>query len=79
MKIMMFWSHAARPSHFDWHFRSGKETVMERVQVLWIGPGHRIATCVSVHVTWLEAYRRRVVNEWRGCVLGVYRPKPGHH
>lgn len=52
---------------------------MERVQVLWIGPGHRIATCVSVHVTWLEAYRRRVVNEWRGCVLGVYRPKPGHH
>lgn len=41
--------------------------------VLWIGPGHRIATCVEVPIGWLVAYRNRVVTEWHGRVLGVYR------
>lgn len=41
------------------------------VWVLWIGPGHRIATCVEVPEAWLAMYRRRVTNEWRG--RGVYR------
>lgn len=45
------------------------------VRVLWIGLGHRIATCVEVPVAWLAAYRARVVGEWRGKVLGVYRPR----
>lgn len=44
-----------------------------KVRVLWIGPGHRIATCVEVPEAWLAAYRARVVGEWRGRVLGVYR------
>lgn len=46
-----------------------------RVHVLWIGPGHRIATCVEIPEPLLAAYRRRVIIEWRGCVLGVYRRK----
>lgn len=45
------------------------------VWVLWIGPGHRIPTCVEVPATWLASYRRRVIGEWRGHVLGVYRWK----
>jgi hypothetical protein len=43
--------------------------------VLWIGPGHRIATCVQVPAAWLANYRRRAIGEWRGRILGVYRPK----
>lgn len=48
---------------------------MRKVFVLWIGPGHRVKTCVSVPVGWLQAYRNRVVREWKGVVLAVYRPK----
>lgn len=44
--------------------------------VLWIGPGHRVPTCVGVPMEWLKSYRARVVNEWRGVILAVYRPKP---
>lgn len=46
--------------------------------VLWIGPRDRIATCVGVPVKWLKAYRARVVGEWRGVILAVYRPKPAY-
>lgn len=49
---------------------------MSEAHVLWIGPGHRIPTCVGVPIKWLDAYRTRVVNEWRGVILAVYRPKP---
>lgn len=49
---------------------------MTEVRVLWIGPGHRIATCVGVPTKWLQAYRDRVVSEWKGVILAVYRPKP---
>lgn len=45
------------------------------VCVLWIGPGHRIAACVGVPKVWLIAYRKRVVTEWKGIILGVYRGK----
>lgn len=48
---------------------------MTEVLVLWIGPGHRIATCVGVPTKWLQAYRSRVVTEWKGAILAVYRPK----
>jgi hypothetical protein len=43
--------------------------------VLWIGPGHRVRTCVGVPIPWLAQYRERVVSEWRGIILGVYRLK----
>lgn len=46
-----------------------------KTRVLWVGPGHRCATCVEVPEAWLAAYRARVVGEWRGTVLGVYRVK----
>lgn len=45
------------------------------VWVLWIAEGHGVATCVEVPANWLAAYRRRVVKEWRGRVLGIYRWK----
>lgn len=48
---------------------------MSQSWVLWIGLGHRIATCVQVPDAWLAGYRKRVVGEWRGKVLGVYRPR----
>lgn len=48
------------------------------VWVLWISQGHRIATCVEVPAAWLAAYRARIVGEWRGRVLGVYRPVTPH-
>lgn len=43
--------------------------------VLWMGPGHRIKTCVEVPIEWLAAYRRRVVTEWHGRIFGIYRLK----
>jgi hypothetical protein len=43
------------------------------VWVLWIGPGDGIATCVEVPALWLRQYRKRVVGEWGGRVLGGYR------
>lgn len=43
--------------------------------VLWIGPGHRVHTCVSMPKRWVEAYRRRVVREWDGRIVAVYRSK----
>ncbi len=46
--------------------------------VLWIGPGHRVRTCVSVPLKWLEQYRERVVNEWKGIILAVYRLKESY-
>lgn len=49
---------------------------MKEIWVLWIGPGHRSATCVGVPEKWLASYRKRVVGEWRGRILGVYRPRP---
>lgn len=45
--------------------------------VLWIGPGHRIPSCVGVQTKWLKSYRARVVNEWKGVILAVYRRKSG--
>jgi hypothetical protein len=46
-----------------------------RVWVLWIVPGHDLTRCVQVQDEFLVTYRRRVVGEWRGRVLGVYRSK----
>lgn len=48
---------------------------MRKAWVLWIGQGHRCATCVEVREDWLASYRKRVVTEWRGIILGVYRPR----
>lgn len=48
---------------------------MKETWVLWIGPGHRCATCVSMQETWIASYRRRVIGEWGGRILGVYRPR----
>lgn len=49
------------------------------VKVLWIDRWSRSRggpkTCVDVPVGWLAAYRRRIVEEWGGVVLGVYRPR----
>lgn len=45
------------------------------VHVLWIGPGHRVATCVQITEISLKGYRARVVNEWHGIILAVYRRK----
>jgi hypothetical protein len=33
-------------------------------------------TWVEVPNGWLSAYRARVVGEWGGIILGVYRLKP---
>jgi len=43
--------------------------------VLWRGPGHGISTCVEVREEWLAAYRRRVIDEWKGRIFAVYREK----
>lgn len=43
-------------------------------KVLWIDRW-RMGTCVEVPDGWLAAYRCRVVEEWGGIVLGVYRPR----
>jgi hypothetical protein len=48
---------------------------MTRVFVLWIGPRDRIATCIEIRLDWLKSYRHRVVREWQGVILGVYKPK----
>jgi hypothetical protein len=48
---------------------------MQEVWVLWIGPGHRCATCVGIPADWLASYRKRVAGEWRGRILGVYRQR----
>lgn len=50
-----------RSSDYDW--------------VLWIGPGHRVYTCVSMPKCWVAAYRKRVVTEWGGRIVAVYRSK----
>jgi hypothetical protein len=49
----------------------------EEAHVLWIGPSDRIPTCVGVPTKWLQSYRHRVVTEWKGVILAVYRPKDG--
>lgn len=48
---------------------------MKKVRVLWRGPGHRCNTCVEVPEAWLAAYRKRVVDEWHGWILAVYRTR----
>jgi hypothetical protein len=49
-----------------------------KVWILWRGPGHRINTCVSMPESYVAGYRARVVGEWGGWVLAVYRLRSAH-